>query len=49
MTAAEVPDADDTVHPTRLDELHALFDEFQEEHPAANCAAMTVPACPPSK
>ena len=31
MTAAELMESDNTVDPTRLEELHALLDEFHQE------------------
>ena len=47
MTAAELPGGDDTLDVSRLEELHALLDEFHQAHRAAKPAA--VAAWPPSK
>ena len=44
MTAAELLDGDNTFHVSRLEELHALLDEFHEEQRAAKRAAVAVMA-----
>jgi hypothetical protein len=49
MTAAELPEGDNTLEISRLGELHALLDEFHQEQCAAKPAAVAVTEWPPSK
>jgi hypothetical protein len=49
MTAAELLEGDNTLDVTRLEELHALLNEFYQEQRAAKGAAVAVTARQPSK
>ena len=49
MTAAELVEGDNSLNVSRLEELHALLDEFHQEQREAEPAAVAVTAWPPSK
>jgi hypothetical protein len=49
MTAAELLEGDNTLEMTRLEELHALLDEFHQEQRAPKAAAVAVAEGPPSR
>ena len=49
MTSAESVEGDNTLNVSRLEELHALLDEFHQKQRAAKPAAVAVTECPPSK
>ena len=49
MTAADLLEGDNTLNVSRLEELHALLDEFHQEQRAAKPVAVVVTAWPPSK
>jgi hypothetical protein len=49
MTAAELLEGEDTLEVSRLEELHALLDEFHQKQHAAQPAAVALREGPPSK
>ena len=49
MTAAELLEGENTLEMTRLEELHALLDDFHQKQRAAKGAAVTGTTWPPSK
>ena len=49
MTAAELVEGHNSLNVSRLEELHALLDEFHQEQREAKPEAVAVTAWPPSK